>query len=472
MRRGWLCGSSLTGMVILVGVAASCGDDDGSSPAADVGPPPADGAPVDAGPRQDAGADSDAGAPDSGPALEDVELVVTRYGGSQGAPGEPAEGAVVAMELPDGTVVEAEVDASGRVAFRDVDTSQAPIAFTSYLEGHVPVSVIGLAVAQAQGVPVYAVAPPLEVELSGTAAGMMDPAHRLNVFAIDTFSTAHNGDGPSWSVPVPRGVPATLVGIEYELLSPPLSVAVEQRLHAWTIADTVTPTADAMVSLDLADPARRLAAHDVAGGFFALPARADSPLRTTSSAYVVAFDRAADGTLVGPNAVPTRIAPDDARTRVDFDAQYVDLPGVDHSQAITRYVLQASPVYALVVAEGLPKSGDALIEFLDVPEATTAGPLALEPGTEITIDRRGAERAVQTQLYLQRRGNVRWVITAEGTDERTATLRIPALPSVADRAAVLGSGSLDAVPNVCEPSTSMRGYCARITTGRALEATP
>ncbi|MDI7267525.1 MAG: hypothetical protein QME96_05995 [Myxococcota bacterium] len=420
------------GIMFVAAGNVACGDDSGT-------------APDDVGTRDDAREAADDGPTETVP--DQVEEGDGPVGGSVGVlvvtsawPGGgigPASGAAVAFDGPDGVRIDAVTGATGRATFVVADWSagDGTAAVTAYLDGHVMVSRVGITAEDA--------ADDIEIDLpragdpegliavSGRAAGMDSETSALVVSAT-VPNLASFGEGPEWAIDVVPGAPFSIVACERRGAPPPSPRGLALEVLGWTVLEHAAVSAPTTASIDFSAAATPV----VVNGSFALPSRADSPLRRNSYGFFIATSESSDMTAY--LGFPTLVDVAGGGGSFQYTGQYVRPDGV--SDPATIYiVVRGSAMRSMAVVDGWPADGANDPALLDVPTMTAPAGTARHPLHDpISWDLHDA--GVDVAVSVIRNEETVWSVRAP-RDAETAT--VPRPPSSIDADALLGTGLLE-----------------------------
>ena len=300
------------------------------------------------------------------------------------------------------------------------------------------------------------------VEVSGAASNMSADSNRLMI-AATTQSTSIDHAGPAFSVAVETGEAFSLIALEYQTVSPATVSprGAELELIQWAElahAAVTSPTPGVTLDMDASLPATTVS------GSFAIPAHGTSgffeeahgTLRTTS------VESRASGTF----GLPTRldVAPDGLA--FEYEAQHVE--PTDGSTVMSKYYLWGGTgALAGLVKPGPPVDGP---QEGVLPEPVLPAAITIDFGDPISwtmnaVDRADPELGINAFFRNQGSGQPVWRVTAP---PGAVQMVLPALPTGADPAEVLGEGALVAQIALCsiehpEPYTY---WCARWSSSR------
>jgi hypothetical protein len=369
----------------------------------------------------------------------------------------PADGAVVAIEWPDGAFDEGITDTTGRVALPRRGPLGTPIHVTAFKEGLNLRSRVSYPVATEE-IPMRLATLPPFVPLSGTAAAMADPQNSLLVSVV-TGGVAV-GFGPIWNTVGWAGIPLTLVAAEVA----PSAVPVSPRGSAatfvgWTIAESPALSRAAEIAIDFAEPATPA----VWSGSFPVPAGEGllAKFGTGSACPIAIVGRTYQ--CVGR---PRYIDVTSDGSAFAFEVEYVDAAGGAGSDTIgdALIALGAGQISSQVFVQGPLVDGPQSIE---IPEGVVVispvgnGSHPLHDSVAWNADPTHA--GMVFDLAIAPKAGVRWLIRSE---PGATTLQVPRLPSAVDVAALLGPSPLARVEgcrldnqgSVCVASTISRGF--------------
>ena len=367
------------------------------------------------------------GAPTSG-------VVVKVTAARANEPEVPAEGATVALDLPDGSRLEKKTDATGTALFDGFSWGSGVGAVTAHLAAYALRSRLGVGLGDTVRLTLSAPAAPSasQVKLSGLAKGMTNADENLLYVApLTAPGTSSELMGGEWDVRVPKNTALALVALEY---TPDLRVPQPSRanlLYGWKVVDVPAVTKDTVVDIDFA---AGLAPTKEVTGAMKLPALgAASPL---ASVYGYLRSKSVGASTVGVLGLPKLVEINTTAKTVDYTAQYIEPPQVD--AAYTEHVLRGTTAGSVVQIDGYPKSGTWDPGFFDAPAPTSTGCFPLSDAIAWTNPAEG----VTPRLNILAGGAVGWVV--DGTAGSTR-MKVPAPPSSCTADALCtGTGTLDA----------------------------
>jgi hypothetical protein len=409
--------SCVVAIVLSVAMAA-CGDGNGSA----------------------AGDDAGADAPIGGVLVVHVTAWPEWGVGGAGA-ATPGSGAVVALDAPGGARVEQTAGADGRVTFTGLDWSAGTAAVTAYLDdAHVMATRVGVTEADGEvPMPLDSLGSPELVEVNVTAHNLQNPTNGY-VMAAATVqgiqcqgSSAYAPVDPSCTLEVIPGQAFTIVARAGDYLSCGAR-CLSEPIFSWATVDVPALTGPTDATLDFAAPAT---ATTVAGAF-AMPGRADSPLRSDTSCLSYTLS-AAGGAYVGL-ATSSRVTADGSTC--EDEGQFVGVAGVDAPMTIywvTKINSQAHEADSWVEVPGNLVAGPQTLPFLDAPAFVTVAGSPLHGPLEWTL----FDAGVSVSLIFSRSDAARvWRVAFPQVDATTLTLPQPA--ASVDVSALLGDGDLTA----------------------------
>jgi hypothetical protein len=368
----------------------------------------------------------------------------------------PLAGAAVALDAPGGGMTEAATDADGRVTFSTLDWSAGTAAVTAHAAGFMVASRVDITESEGEVVLVCNVeggATPADwLVVSGDATGMLDASHGLGV----TTTVGHwvwDGTGPSWRLPVPPETPFTLVAQEQHP-----DGAAARSIDQWTMLEV--PALDAATTLML-DFATTLTPIPVVNSV-TVPSRADSPLRSSVTAYwwATSID---SGLGLTNGQEETTVRSTDGNTW-NLEGEYVVVPGVE--QPVTLYMLwdgRARGVRAYVVVDGYPMDGPQDFRFLDVPRMISPPDAVERHPLHDPIEWESFDAEAGIGLIIYRAGVQVWTILAHPPTTAT-TLTVPRLPSTTSEATLLGTRNIRAQLFACADTDAVSRICRRAAT--------
>jgi hypothetical protein len=415
---------------------AACGDVKVDGP---------DGGQEDALPQQDAGA----------------TLTLRVLVGPNTAAQTPGAGAIVALENPFGVIGEKTADADGRVTFTGVELEKGAVAATAYLEGYPLHSRVGITDAAAE-VPLW-IQVPLHygkepVLVSGHWGGAGAQAGLLVTTSFQGLWTSWRDDLSStwtsntWKYNVPRGEPFTLVSATFRPgTAEPRGTLWEQM--AWIAIDHDAVTEATTLDLDFSQPA----SVTVVSGSFYPRLRDASPLMLAGNPGVTVgtWGNGFGGPYVGI-ASEVSLSGVGSALMANYTVQHLTLSGVAPTTAYRFCVPACEPSLQCSLpaacstnyVDGYPAAGGlGALAFLDQPTLLTPAapdtPAAMHSPVELHL----WDANVSVFARVWRGAGMIWSVEVP---ETLRSFAIPQPPSTVDRAAVLGTGSLQAQLTISE----------------------
>ncbi|MFH2010819.1 MAG: hypothetical protein ABI333_29730 [bacterium] len=411
-------------------LAAGCGDDDGGTN--DVN--------NNNGMTVDAGVDGGTG--------ESLDFIIldSTYGANVGDDGTPLplQGARVAVDLPGGERVELVSGADGKVTVDGIDWSLGNLSITAHIADYVMVSYTNLDASlladttmyinNAIGMYLERLIPDVpELQVTGTAIGLVDPAHRyqVNVLFTEHVGTEHDNVGgiSSYTVEAPGGLPFTIQGIERDYVESASEKGYDTTVYR-VMQQEVAATSSASLVLDLDFEAYEVPTYTADASMF-LPADPNSTLRDgRGSAFVCSanslycfgwashIDVSADGSYY------------------DVDLVYTQPALADTVYTVFRIINFDTWEFSMATVLGFPDANLPDVTLLEPPQwITPADPLVAHPVHE-TMELDSTDGLDGEWFYIQRNGRTIWRVGA-GTD-RTA-ITVPAAPSSVNENQFLGT---------------------------------
>lgn len=403
----------------------------------------AENSPGDAGPQEDASPESaaESGGEDVAPdAIDsvDLEIVTLEMPGigastSGDTPWDKLavtlEGAVVAVDLSDGTRREVTTDAGGKASISVAGTADDIVVVTAYKSDYAiaswkgPMGMAKIPLGMFRQTPLPSAA---SVVLSGTASGMTDTSHQLTVHS--TASGFSQEIGENFVFDTFSGRPFSLVGLEWWGCTPSCSRCICQTFFGWTRVDHEAVTEDTTVKLDFSqslDPVTTT-------GTVELPTRVGSPIRAGELYMMVS---SFDANLTHGYSLTTDLSEDESS--FTYTAEHVVWDGA--SDVNTMYQLTHPEAVSLLTVDGYPAQDAQISGFLDAPEMIsptgTAEPVSVVDTFEWVPT---SGETTEARLYLVGDNRVVWsAVVASGS-----SIQLPKLPSTADPAEVLGDEPL------------------------------
>lgn len=460
MRAGHL--SLLLALAAALSGGAACGDDATGTPD-DGGPGDAEATGDDADALGEAEADDGDGGDVATGSLA-VTVVAAEWPAEERP---PLAGAVVRLDAPGGGSAEQTTGTDGRVVFHGLAWGAGTAAVTAWHAGHALASRVGITEADGDvvlqlGVPAY---PPADfVAISGRALHMADERHELLVSASIPHDK-HAGTGPAWTIEVQPGRAFTIVGVETHALEPPPSGrGVAQAIDRWTVLDHPAASAPATAELDFDAPVTPT--PTTIHGSFPIGLPAESPLATGGYGYLWATTLGSSLTAV--LALPTRVDISADGTAFEFDGEYLQLPRTPDPLTVFAITRPTTGERSVTIRDGWPASGAATVAFLDLPALRTpASPAARHPLHD-PIAWSASDTGVEVLLQVVRDERTVWTVQAP---RDATTLAVPAPPSVADVAGLLGTGLLEGYLTLYRRDASGR-YNAQAARSRAIVLEP
>lgn len=429
-RASWLGAALLcAGLWLGVGAGAGCGDDDGSCQ-----------------PEADAAVQPDAYVP------ENVSFVVMTYAGRP-ADYVPVAGALVRFDAPGGAVLEDTTNSDGRVFFSDVDWSLAPgggagggegagqglAAVSAFRLEHAMRSIVGLDAARFAALArvgddvlllLYPQPAPIvpSVRLSGSFAGVTDPAHLVHVSVLRgaTGTTWLGAADGSYSIRVPKDEAFVVQAREVAVDSTPTGQGLVNTTYRVLQAELGPFPADSMVTLDFdADEV----VTQTAELWVDLPARADSPIRQgTPNCLACGYD------ALGCGGWPTLADLSADRSRFELSFLWTEPSWL--AEPVIRCEIRREYDTSLVHVDGYPVPG-SLGQLLDVPRWTLPpDPSFAWPADELIAWELMNDEVDHTDLLIYRDGLPLWAVSA---GPNATSVRLPELPTTLDREDFLGT---------------------------------
>jgi hypothetical protein len=327
---------------------------------------------------------------------------------------EPGEGAVVALDTPQGRV-EVVADAEGRAAFEDFAWSDQAVDITVGLSDCALRSHLGVVEADTEAgefeitLTRNTVSDAL-VDLSGTAIGG-DPAHDLLVYG--SHATSYSGPGDDWSIQVAPDQPFRFVALEIDYLDAGAR-ATDNPIFAWYTVEHPGVGEPTQIEIDFADPATPTSIQ----GSFAMPGRPESPLRTQTFGFLYAIELGG-GPLVG-RSITTAVSPDGSRCNFEFE----HLEAASLESPLTCYRVLLPPDYefsSTSCVPAWPMGGPEDIELIDTPDVSDVPGIR---GLHDPIDFAIFDTGVRPNLFLSQAETSVWRVTAP-LDATTLTVPEP-----------------------------------------------
>jgi len=347
----------------------------------------------------------------------------------------PMEGATVAADLPGGERVEATTGADGQATFEGVDWSLGTATVTAFSPGYRPITWMGLTEEdQRQTYYMFNVDAPPWAPVSGTASNP-DPQSTTLTLSPTVPGTGHQSSSFDFTIGVAPDTPFSLVALQWAFGPTPSSNReVSQDFFGWTHVEHAAITGPTTVDVDLADQLTPVAV----AGTMVLPTDPASALRTDGWAYyqVQTWDT---GAYLGFVTRTHLAASEDEFTYV---GEHVVVP--DAGDVVTVYYVGFGDGGITVIREaGYPEDGATIQGFLEPPNITRpANPGVGVPLTDpIELATPDSDVEVVT-LGILKQGAPRWILSAKAG---ATTFEVPALPSTANPAEVLGGGVLEGV---------------------------
>ena len=431
-------------VVLVIGMAAGCGDDSGSRP------------PVDAGGRDTGSMGSDSGGGEGTLSLE-VRRVLT-----DGETTEPAMGARVVMERPGGGVEETTAGADGRVTFSGLDFALGTATVSAWLEGHVLTGIQNLGSAGFPG-PLYLLpitTEPESVTLSGAVSGVMDPAMHFLVLS-STTGGYYEGRSP-YTMEVPSDEAGDIVA--FEVSSMPGMRGNTIAFHQASIVPFMAVPADVTLDIDFSTPATMMTVT----GSIPTPSslRAASALNTGDVLVRVTALDASDAFL----GAQTRLV--ESGMTLEYDVSFVQPTGIEMPR--TSFIVTEPPDVSGVFTNGWPSAGMQDVQFLD-PPTVLAPDFGVDASWSDTIRWESVdidEHKSSIQVYDEELGFFRLrAITVVMPGSGSAEL--PLLPDGVTLDDVLDGTTPSASITTCDPEAGARPWsCGRFARGREFGIAP
>ena len=439
------------GLSLLMPVIAACGDDDDSSP----GDGDAD-ADSDADSDTDADGDGDADADGDGDGDSTVVIDVR----VQSAPNDPGVGAAdadVALDLADGSRLEAQTAADGTAVFDDVDLSGGPATATARLPGYLLATRVGVDASAPALLPLLpAVRTDDFVRVSGTATGMLDEAHHLTVTPTVLSYGGSFGTGPDWGMTVRRDTPFSLVAVEWrDDVGGVSRRGVGQEIFGWIVVDSAGLSEDAVIDIDMSEAVE----GSTSSGSFPLLTDPDSQL-DRAQPYINVTAQAGWGVLLLGAPLVGDVSDDD--TQFDYSMGFFELFDAADVETVFALSDQASNVGSSVSVPGYPADGAQPIELLE--PVTITDPRGSAIGVDDDIEWEDPEGDVPLVSYWFSRAGSSWAVFMPAG---TTSLLLPAPPAGVTLTDVFdGSDQAFAVVNHCEAPPDTPHHCMRATRTR------
>jgi len=385
---------------------------------------------------QDGGVDA---APDA--ATGDSLTIVFWARSNEDATSVIAEGAFVAFDPPGGERQEATVGADGRLTFHGIDWTAGDANVTAFLFGYVIKSVVGLNPTWIEELgatpseldltlePPAPADPPWMVQVSGTATGLVDPAHDYIVHVFGDLLATDEWGGPGsqpWSINVPTGVSFIIQALEQEYTELANGRGYERPIYRVMHMEHGPVTGYTTgVELDFGAYEMATFTADVSMSY---PPRADSPLHQgdppgcATCAWNTHFCQ----------GWPTYQELSTDASQVDLSMVWVE--PVSAELPFWFCSVTAGEVYSYTIVPGYPQPDDQA-SLIDVPRwITQSSPSAPHPVHD-PLEWEWFETGLSySSLSVTRDGNTVWTVI--GHDSSSIT--IPAAPSVVDEAQLLG----------------------------------
>lgn len=400
-------------LIMMLGLSSACGDDDGP------GGSGAGGAEGGGGAATGGHGGSGAGGEAANDSL--TITVVDVNGGS-----EPMSDVACAWLAPGGQVLEATTDADGQVTFEGFDWALGPASVTC-VQDKQALSAVGLTSADAMDgelvLNFYTAPPTVEtVSVSGTSLNREDPEDRLLV-GSSVGPSIFQEDATSFSVEVAKGVPFSLIALEFSVLPNPPPHSLGQDFLGWVVKSSPALDNDTTIDLDFAVTTP----STTASGSVKLPNEGPGVFDAVGAypyLYVTKRDPFAS-TYLG---FATRIGYDEDAGTVVYDAEFVDTPVPDEEALTVMFLASSSSTsaeYSYLYLLGHPKDGDLDEQFLDPPRSTQPSGAAVSiQGATVAWDPEGP-RANDLSV-TDETGSARWFFTFYGSASEVV---IPPLPS-------------------------------------------
>ena len=374
----------------------------------------------------------------------------------------PLEGALVAVELPDGTFVERLTDAAGKVEFGDdvwssVDWASETVPITFHKAGLPVMTYAGLSheelFERRGGVLRRTFIEPKRdsVPLTATPIGTSGGANALVHASTSTWSACATA---SASAPVAleaaSGFPFSVVAYEFKDSPSPCALRCgAMEILGWTRGEFGLAEDGMHVELDFGQSVAPVRTT----GRVTLPASPESKLRLYGQ--LGAEVNVADDLEIGK---PSRTALAADGSAFTYDLEYLTWDSADNVRTVFFLVSGSSQSEASVA--GYPQDDLVIDDMLDLPTLVSPSspstpvsitdpiewttPDAVEAGTVVVY--RGSEPAWQV---------VDFAITGSGS------MKLPRLPPSIDAADVLGAATMDAVFALLASNDPDLGYYLR-----------
>ncbi|MBW2456890.1 MAG: hypothetical protein JRI68_20410 [Deltaproteobacteria bacterium] len=362
-----------------------------------------------------------------------------------GPPGEPAAGATVAFDAPDGTRTEEVTGADGKVTFDGIDWSLGSASATAHLTDYALTSRVNLDETWLGVMELVNDAVPIGLgnlvedtvetaTVSGTFSGLQDTGHRMTISATGIMGgSLWEGPGTgTFVLTVPTGEAFVIQGIEAtQATILPSNQGLDWPIHQVAHQNHVAITDDVTgVVLDFG--ANAMTTH-TASASFTLPTRADSPVRAGwPYTYICAS-----------NAYycfgwPTHIDVSTDGNQVDMDFLWVEPTWAEGVGTMCRMNDHSSGQFLSInYVAGYPQGGD-LGAIPDVPKwSSPATPTTPHPvHSPILWELFDADVPYMTMFMQRNTGTRPWNIDS---GPNTTSLTIPTPPSSVDAADLLGT---------------------------------
>jgi hypothetical protein len=348
----------------------------------------------------------------------------------------PVPGVAVAADLPGGAHVESTTGADGIVHFDGVDFSKGTMTVTAWKNGYVAESYLNGTEEWVKKwgsvMVIYPKAGPTELKVSGAIKNLHGPKDNVGIGSTGTTNFLNLTGPKSYTFSSRIREHFTMVAVDETFALTGRDLAMP--ILGWARIDHNAIAAPTTIDIDfVANKAVPVTAHTT----WTLPTRADSPIRTGTTAILNTYNGNDCDGFTTASKVST------SGDQIDVDHEHLDLSDVAPTE--TYYILRTMPSeypFSQTQRHGAPVDGTVIDGFLDTPDITQPTDLVTPAPIKDPITWKKYDDDTSGGLTLvDMSGPVFYILVENHTD---TTITIPALPKAADPAIVLGTDPLSA----------------------------